>query len=163
MVGPRAPRPYEAGALDGSHEALCHAVEAHAGQTDKCGNDYILHPLAVAKTIGEPYEVIAVLHDVLEDTSHELRASDFEDWQWSALLAITQREGETYFDYIARVCLNPIACYVKLADLWHNLSPARQACLPPGERKGLEKRYLKARGMIWAALEDEWWPEEITS
>jgi len=41
----------------------------------------------------------------------------------------------------------------------HNLSPERQDCLPEDERKGLEKRYLKARDRIWEALGYEWWPD----
>lgn len=144
------------------YEALKHATIAHAGQVDKCGRPYILHPIAVAQAVeyNSPLssEVVALLHDVWEDTDY----NDHNGWltgsQQAALEAITRSEGETYADYIERVCENEIASVVKLADLWHNLQPERQGCLPASEGKGLEKRYLKARDRIWEALGYEWWP-----
>ena len=45
------------------------ATEAHRGQFDKAGNDYIGHPLrvmAAGKTTEE--KIVGVLHDVVEDT-----------------------------------------------------------------------------------------------
>jgi hypothetical protein len=60
------------------YEALRQAVEAHAGQRDKCGRAYILHPLMVARAIEHsgmvPQNrnhavVVAFLHDVWEDTA----------------------------------------------------------------------------------------------
>lgn len=152
------------------YEALKHAVKAHAGQTDKCGKPYILHPIAVAEAVEgaetlsiERYVVIALLHDVLEDTEHELPLTAGERWQ---LEKLTRRKQETYFVYIDRICdswgadgIDEVPMVVKLADLWHNLTPEHQACLPERERKSLEKRYLKARDRIWEALGYEWWPE----
>ena len=156
------------------YEALKHAVKAHAGQVDKCGQPYILHPIAVAEAIertpfsAPPFEegvdlgIVALLHDVREDTDYPLHAPLFSNAQateFSALLAITKDDDETYGAYIARVCSCWPAAVVKLADLWHNLSLERQDCLPEKERRGLEKRYLKARDRIWEALGYEWWPE----
>ena len=45
------------------------ATEAHLGQFDKAGNDYIGHPLrvmAAGKTTEE--KIVGVLHDVMEDS-----------------------------------------------------------------------------------------------
>ena len=45
------------------------ATEAHKGQLDKAGRDYIGHPLrvmAMGKT--EDEKIVGVLHDVIEDT-----------------------------------------------------------------------------------------------
>jgi len=153
------------------YEALKHAVKAHAGQVDKCGRPYILHPIAVAEAVEqaetlntERHAVVALLHDVLEDTDYELPLKAGERWQLEKLARRTQ---EPYSAYIDRICdswgadgPDEVPMIVKLADLWHNLSPERQACLPEGERKGLEKRYLKARDRIWEALGYEWWPTE---
>ena len=55
------------------------ATEAHRGQVDKAGNDYIQHPLRVmeaGKTTNE--KIVGVLHDVVEDTdwSFELLAEE---------------------------------------------------------------------------------------
>lgn len=49
--------------------ALRIATQAHKGQKDKGGNDYILHPIAVAEKVKHPYcKIVALLHDVIEDT-----------------------------------------------------------------------------------------------
>ncbi|MFP5392790.1 MAG: hypothetical protein ACLGI6_14780 [Gammaproteobacteria bacterium] len=46
------------------------AVDAHAGQRDKAGRPYILHPLRVMhRFTDETLQSIAVLHDVPEDTT----------------------------------------------------------------------------------------------
>lgn len=155
------------------YEALKHAVKAHEAEVDKCGALAVLHPLAVAEAIEarpipadsngvlhrrDDYLVVAYLHDVWEDTDYGLLAPLADD-QAAALCLITRQPDETYTDYIAGVCSDQIASIVKLADLWHNLSPQRQDCLPVVEAKSLQARYLKARDRIWEALGYEWWPE----
>jgi hypothetical protein len=155
------------------YEALKHAVKAHAGQVDKCGQPYILHPIAVAEAVERtllsvtrrPRQVsiesavrVALLHDVLEDTDYRWSEYELSPAEWFALRAITREDGETYAHFVDRVAVDPLASIVKLGDLWHNLSPERQDCLPESERKGLEERYLKARERIWEALGYEWWP-----
>lgn len=150
------------------YEALKHAVKAHAGAVDKCGKPYILHPIAVADAceragMGETTIVVALLHDVLEDTNYAFGPNAFgtAPEQWHTLIALTRRDGEPYVDYIERICMSRVfANQVKLADLWHNLQPERQDCLPSKEQASLEKRYLKARDRIWEALGYEWWPSE---
>lgn len=152
------------------YEALKHAVKAHGKELDKCGELAVLHPIAVAEVVerakdsNEDAVVVAYLHDVIEDTDYEGYLAGIGYRQLRALRLVT-RGAETYAQYINRICseqyrdVMEIAAIVKLADLWHNLSPERQACLPEGERKGLEKRYLKARERIWEALGHERWPE----
>ena len=45
------------------------AVEAHAGVKDRGGKAYILHPLSVMMRVETDAEkIVAVLHDVIEDT-----------------------------------------------------------------------------------------------
>jgi len=160
------------------YEALKHAVKAHAGQTDKCGKPYILHPIAVAEAIergpcfpwwepemlritamaeAEDAIVVALLHDVWEDTGYELPTGP--NGQSVALAALTRMPDEPYVEYVERLSHNTLAATVKLADLYHNLQPERQDCLPAKERAPLEKRYLKARDRIWEALGHDWWPE----
>lgn len=154
-------------ALD-RYTALTHAVKAHAGELDKCGRAAILHPIAVAAAVDdvnrtiastENNVVVALLHDVWEDTDYNDHNYTLSSAQAAALEAITRGENERYFDYIARcAAVSHEGGVVKLADLWHNLQPERQNCLPAGERRSLEKRYLKARQIIWDALCFEWWP-----
>jgi (p)ppGpp synthase/HD superfamily hydrolase len=158
------------------YEALKHAVKAHAGQVDKCGQPYILHPIAVAEVFtekpstwhlygqGRPTwgdaEVVALLHDVLEDTDYDLPSIALNAEQRAGLKAITKPPTDTYAEYIERVCADPVALIVKLADLWDNTRPERLGCLPLKEAQSLERRYLKARDRIWQALGHDWWPSD---
>ena len=49
--------------------AITLAVHQHAGQVDKGGQPYILHPLRVMLQLQQPdQQIVAVLHDILEDT-----------------------------------------------------------------------------------------------
>lgn len=44
------------------------ALEAHAGQQDKAGKAYILHPLRLMPRMDSEIEMsVALLHDVIED------------------------------------------------------------------------------------------------
>lgn len=105
------------------------ACKAHKGQKDKGGNDYILHPCAVANMLETDIEkAVAYLHDVVEDTDitfDDLRNEKFPLTVINAVDAITKRKGETYDDYIARVAENKIARIVKIADMTHNSDISR--------------------------------------
>ena len=49
--------------------AIAVAARAHEGQYDKGGAAYILHPLRVMMRVSTPEQrIVAVLHDVIEDT-----------------------------------------------------------------------------------------------
>lgn len=106
------------------------ALAAHAGQTDKRGVEYIKHPLRVALAVehlGTEYGIVAVLHDVIEDSPVQLASlHSFGSAVLAALDAITKRKGETYGDYLVRVGADPIAKAVKLADLADNMDPRRR-------------------------------------
>jgi GTP diphosphokinase / guanosine-3',5'-bis(diphosphate) 3'-diphosphatase len=79
--------------------AIAIASGAHAGQVDKAGQPYILHPLRVMLRIASEAERIAeVLHDVMEDsgvTLELLRAEGFSSEIISAVDALTRRKGES--------------------------------------------------------------------
>ncbi|SCW95376.1 HD domain-containing protein [Ancylobacter rudongensis] len=122
--------------------AIVIATEAHAGQTDKAGQPYILHPLRVMTSLGvnagQPLRIVAVLHDVLEDceawTPNLLRAEGFDPRIVEAVEAITKRKHvETYGEYIQRVRANPLARLVKIADIEDNLHPDRAWRLNPDQ------------------------------
>ena len=105
-------------------EALILAAKAHAGQKRRNGNPYITHCIRVSQEVhGEKEKVVAILHDVLEDTS--VTADEllhFGQEVVDAVVCITHRKGESYADYIARVKENDIATAVKIADIADNLS-----------------------------------------
>lgn len=127
--------------------AIAIAAEAHAGQGDKGGNPYVLHPLRVMLQLTDPAErIAAVLHDVVEDTPwtlDALRAEGFAPEIVAAVDALTKREGEPYEQYVARAGRHPIARAVKLADLADNLELSRIAA--PSERDEARiERYRRA-------------------
>ena len=108
--------------------AIGMAVKAHAGQLDKAGQPYILHPLRVMFSLGtETQMVVGVLHDIIEDTyitKKDLRIYFNEDIV-NAIYTLTRRQGETYTEMIVRIQNNKLASMVKLADLQDNLDLMR--------------------------------------
>lgn len=110
-------------------KAILIATKAHAGQVDKGGNPYILHPLAVmqrVKTLKE--KIVAVLHDVLEDTTvtkEDLLMEGFPEDIVAAVIGVTRQKGESRKQFIRRASLNPISKEVKIADIEENLDLTR--------------------------------------
>ena len=135
-------------------DALEIAVGAHRGQKDKVGEPYIRHPLRVAERVeGEQAQVVALLHDVFEDTSIALdEIEDLDDEQREALRVLTRDGNQSYGEYIDCVAQNPLARAVKLADLADNVErlPAWAAVDPSGDERRRE-RYEKARARLLAA------------
>jgi (p)ppGpp synthase/HD superfamily hydrolase len=109
--------------------AIALAVEAHAGQVDKAGQPYILHPLRVMFSIeDEEGRIVAVLHDVVEDSDtslDDLLAMGYSREIVDALDQLTRREGEPYEAYVVRASGNPLARQVKRADLLDNMNILR--------------------------------------
>ena len=108
--------------------ALQIAQKAHAGQVDKAGKDYILHPMTVASYMDTDIEkTIAYLHDVLEDTDVTVDAlrKIFPNEIVDTLITLTHKKDESYFEYIQRVSKSKLAKKVKVADLLHNLDITR--------------------------------------
>lgn len=101
-------------------------TNAHAGQYDKGGQPYILHPLKVMhylKTDDEELQCIALGHDVIEDTSVtyvDLREAGMSDRVIAGIHALTKLPGETHDEYKMRIFANKDAMLVKLCDLRHN-------------------------------------------
>jgi len=127
--------------------AIAIAVEAHRGQKDKFDAPYILHPLRVMNRVEtDAQKIVAVLHDVVEDTKwtfEDLKREGFSDEVLNALDCVTKREGESYEDFVSRSASNPLATRVKLADLEDNMDLRR---LPAVKEKDAERlnRYLSA-------------------
>ena len=141
-------------------EAIRVAVDAHAGQLDKAGKPYILHPLRVMLALSTDEErIVGVLHDVIEDsqdradgwTLARLRAEGFSADVIEALDSVTRRtiEGamEDYFDFVRRAGANPIGRRVKIADLRDNSDPSRIPAPTAADHARLEK-YRRALELL---------------
>lgn len=109
------------------------AREAHKNQTRKFGKNepYIVHPQRVAAKLAEryplepSYQIVAWLHDVLEDTAHtreSLMEQGIGEEYVVMVEALSRREGETYFDFIMRMKFAHMPRRVKMADVEDNMS-----------------------------------------
>lgn len=106
---------------------LC--FEAHIDQRDKSGIPYVFHPIHLAEQMkDEQTTVVALLHDVVEDTDLTLEDLENEGYPPAIVEAIglmTHAKGVDYMVYVAEIKKNPIARAVKLADLKHNSDTTR--------------------------------------
>ena len=73
--------------------------------------------------------IVAVLHDVVEDcdgwTPVRLRSEGFNNDVLEALDGVTNREGESYTEFVERASKNPISRRVKIADIEDNMDIRR--------------------------------------
>jgi (p)ppGpp synthase/HD superfamily hydrolase len=132
-------------------KAIGIAVEAHRGQVDKAGAPYILHPLRMMTKMSTENEmIVAILHDVVEDTPwtlDRLRQEGFPEVVITALDCVTRRPNETYEEFVTRAAANPMAKKVKRADLEDNMDLRRIEEITPKDLERIE-RYHRA----WQAL-----------
>lgn len=142
------------------------ATHAHDGQFDKAGMPYILHPLRVSEAVrhlGEKFQVVAVLHDVVEDTDITLEQiyEEFGEAIGKGVRGITKREKigghESYREYLDRVRGNRLALQVKLADMNDNSRPERLAFLSVEKQVRLASKYARGRHYL---LTGEWYDNE---
>ena len=132
-------------------KALKLCFEAHKDQVDKSGLPYVHHPFHLAEQMEtEDTVIVALLHDVVEDTEYtldDIRAMGFPERIIEALSYMTHDNAVPYLDYVAKIKENPIATAVKLADLKHNSDISR---LDVVDKKALERveKYRKAMAIL---------------
>ena len=128
-------------------QALKLCFEAHKEQKDKSGMPYVFHPFHLAEQMtDEATTVVALLHDVVEDTNttfEDLEKQGFDEEIISALKLLTHNDDTPYMDYVAEIKNNKIATAVKLADLRHNSDLTRLDVVDEKALKRKEK-YEKA-------------------
>ena len=109
--------------------ALKLCFEAHKDQIDKSGIPYVFHPFHLAEQMAdENTTIVALLHDVIEDTEYtldDLRKFGFAEDVLSAISLMTHADDVPYMEYVVKIKTNPIAKAVKLADLKHNSDMSR--------------------------------------
>jgi GTP diphosphokinase / guanosine-3',5'-bis(diphosphate) 3'-diphosphatase len=131
--------------------AIALSAQAHAGQVDKAGQPYILHPLRVILSVTGLHErMAAVLHDVVEDTAitlENLRDEGFSEEVIEAVATLTKSLGETRLAAAQRAVVNPIARRVKLADVTDNMDLSRIAEPTENDYARLQE-YEKVRELL---------------
>ncbi len=132
-------------------KALRLCFSAHKEQVDKSGMPYVFHPFHLAEQMkDEVTTVVALLHDVVEDTDYTI--ADLTDMGFSkevtdALLLLTHDDAVEYMDYVARIKNNPVAKAVKIADLKHNSDITRLDAVDEWVMQRVEK-YKKALALL---------------
>src|SRR6187399_49446 len=135
--------------------AFDYAESAHAGQTRRSGEEFIHHPLGVARICAELHLdeqtiAAALLHDVVEDTETELDdvRAEFGNEIAQLVEGVTkltritfqsreQAEAENYRKMIVAMAQDVRVILIKLADRLHNMRTI--------EYLGKQKQAQKAR------------------
>lgn len=119
------------------------AVDAHEGDTDKAGATYIRHPLRLMGEMDTEQErVVAVLHDVVEDSEYDPEDIDtkFGSEISEAVEALTKPADADYItEYIPQVGENDLARKVKQADLRDNLDITRLSDVTQNNFENIQK------------------------
>ena len=132
---------------DNIRKAMLLAYSKHHNQLDKGGYPYIAHLLYLAESMDdEESTIVALLHDILEDTDctlKELQQHNFSQDIYTAIEFLTHQRNINYIQYIENLKLNKLACKVKIVDLKHNLNYTRidNISIKREERKN---KYTKA-------------------
>jgi (p)ppGpp synthase/HD superfamily hydrolase len=107
----------------------------------------VFHPFHLAEQMAdEATTVVALLHDVVEDTEltfEDLEKQGFNDEIIKALMLLTHEKSVPYMEYVEEIKKNKIATKVKLADLKHNSDLSRLSVI---DEKALNRKekYEKA-------------------
>ena len=134
------------------------AATAHQHQVDKADVPYILHALRLmlrGETLLE--QVVAVLHDVVEDSDWTLEQLAVEGLPPEAIVALdclTRRPKESYEEFIDRVLTDSLATRVKRYDLEDNMNLTRMQTMGDRDLERL-KRYHAAHQRVLAALAEK--------
>ena len=119
--------------------AFDRAARAHRGQRRRSGEDYVVHPLGVARICAQLHLddatlVAAILHDTVEDTETDLEdiRGEFGDEVAKLVEGVTkltriqfqsreQTEAENYRKMIVAMAEDVRVILIKLADRLHNM------------------------------------------
>jgi len=135
-------------------KAISIAKEAHDGQRDRYGAPYILHPIRVMDRMdSESEKIVAVLHDVVEDSDWTLDRLNKEGFPADVVAAIdcvTKRDGEAYEDFVKRSAGDALARKVKIADLEDNMDIRRMQFVSPTDAERLNKYRRAWEFLMWS-------------
>jgi len=153
--------------------ASLYAADKHNGQLRKSGEDYIIHPLAVANILVDwsldlPSIICALLHDVIEDTqtTKEEIEEEFGTEVAALVSAITkisiyssQKRAENQYDprnsnYILQIFMSMSrdlrVMFIKIADRYHNITTLKY--LPMEKQMKIAQETMRIYAPISARL-----------
>ena len=136
--------------------ALCFAEESHQGQYRKSGDDYIVHPVEVAKILMDMKMdtdtiVAGLLHDVVEDTLIPIADIKYNFGDTVATLVDgvtklkalpngTKNQAENIRKMILAMAENIRVILIKLADRLHNMRTLK--FMKPEKQQSISKETL---------------------
>ena len=133
-------------------------VEREFARRYEDGECYKSHAYRVMEAMDtEEEQIVALLHDVVEDTEvsmADLEGEGFSRTVLDALEDLTKGNEVRYFDYIEDLSLNPLAAKVKLAELKDNMDVVRVNRMS-FRTYSLEDRCEKAMDILNEALKDK--------
>jgi len=140
-------------------KVICYVSNKHMYQTDLSGDPYIHHLLRVAGRVDPEFKIVALMHDVLEDTDavvEDLYKMGLVKDDIDAIVLLTRLEGVDYLDYVASLRGNRTALTVKLSDLIDNMD--RNRPVPDTSVEWMRERrkefYEPARVMVKSFLKE---------
>lgn len=149
---------------ENTKKAMNIMYEHHKNQFDKSGQPYVFHPFLVAENQkDETRTIVALLHDVIEDTDmtfEDLKKEGFNNEVIEALKLLTHDYDVDYFEYVKKIANNPIALDVKLADLKHNSDISRLNKITKKDLKRKQKydkciEYLELKKRMYDKQEEQ--------
>ncbi len=131
------------------------ATAALNGITEENGRPYMDHAIRVMdKMSTEEEKLVAVLHDVVEDTEmtiRDLECYGFPRAVMDAVEQLTKRRDMTYFDYIDDISCSELAAKVKIAEIEDNKDIFRVNKMS-FRTYSLEERAQKSLGILRQAI-----------
>lgn len=106
--------------------AITLAARLFEKKKDRGGHSYMLHCIRVMMSVrhlGENTMIVAILHDVVEDTRitiNDLIKNGYEHEIIASIILLTHQPGIPYEFYIQEIRGNKMARAVKIADLRDN-------------------------------------------
>lgn len=125
-----------------TRKAMIIAYNAHMNQFDKAGVPYIYHFIHLAEQTDTEIEcVVALLHDVVEDTNvtFEELEKEFPPEVIRILKLLTHNKKIDYMTYIEKIKNDPVAKKIKIFDIMHNSDLTRLNEVTPKDSSRIEK------------------------
>jgi (p)ppGpp synthase/HD superfamily hydrolase len=130
------------------NKAMMIATDAHANQKRKNGELYINHCIRVSEMVSWMYgdtienQIIALLHDTIEDTTITLNYLENEGFSQYILIGVdtlTHKKEDSYLTYILKIKNYKQYINIKLCDIRDNLN---------GSTGTLKDKYLLAKYIL---------------